>query len=43
MQSRLGFADVRAVAENGERMPRKSTSFGPKPRTGLVLREWADE
>jgi hypothetical protein len=24
-------------------MPRKSTSFGPKPRTGLVLREWADE
>ncbi len=36
-------ADVRAVAENGERMPRKSTSFGPKPRTGLVLREWADE
>jgi hypothetical protein len=36
-------ADVRAVAENGERMPRKSTSFGPKPRTGLVLRQWADE
>jgi hypothetical protein len=36
-------ADIRAVAENGERMPRKSTSFGPKPRTGLVLREWADE
>jgi len=30
--------DVRAVSENGERMPRKSTSFGPKPRTGLVLR-----
>ena len=25
-------------AENGERMPRKSTSFGPKPRTGLVMR-----
>jgi uncharacterized protein (DUF1015 family) len=36
-------ADVLAVAENGERMPRKSTSFGPKPRTGLVLREWADD
>ena len=34
-------ADVRAVAENGERMPRKSTSFGPKPRTGLVLRTFA--
>jgi uncharacterized protein (DUF1015 family) len=31
-------ADVLAVAENGERMPRKSTSFGPKPRTGLLLR-----
>jgi uncharacterized protein (DUF1015 family) len=36
-------ADVLAVAENGERMPRKSTSFGPKPRTGLVLREWAND
>jgi len=34
-------ADVRAVAENGERMPRKSTSFGPKPRTGLVMRSFA--
>lgn len=31
-------ADVRAVAASGERMPRKSTSFGPKPRTGIVLR-----
>jgi uncharacterized protein (DUF1015 family) len=30
--------DVLAVAARGERMPRKSTSFGPKPRTGLVLR-----
>jgi uncharacterized protein (DUF1015 family) len=30
--------DVRAVAANGERMPRKSTSFGPKPRTGVVMR-----
>ncbi|MGZ4594258.1 MAG: DUF1015 domain-containing protein [Actinomycetes bacterium] len=29
---------VLAVAAQGERMPRKSTSFGPKPRTGLVLR-----
>ena len=34
-------ADVRAVATNGERMPRKSTSFGPKPRTGLVMRTFA--
>jgi uncharacterized protein (DUF1015 family) len=30
--------DVTAVAEAGERMPRKSTLFTPKPRTGLVLR-----
>ncbi|GAC1330349.1 MAG: DUF1015 domain-containing protein [Mycobacteriales bacterium] len=31
-------ADVLAVAAAGERMPRKSTLFTPKPRTGLVLR-----
>lgn len=29
---------VADLAARGERMPRKSTSFGPKPRTGLVLR-----
>jgi uncharacterized protein (DUF1015 family) len=29
---------VLSLAARGERMPRKSTSFGPKPRTGLVLR-----
>jgi len=29
---------VKALAARGERMPRKSTSFGPKPRSGLVLR-----
>jgi uncharacterized protein (DUF1015 family) len=29
---------VLQIAATGERMPRKSTSFGPKPRTGLVLR-----
>lgn len=34
--------DVLAVAALGERMPRKSTSFGPKPRTGLVLRLLTD-
>ncbi len=34
----LKVADVLAVAGKGERVPRKSTSFGPKPRTGLVLR-----
>jgi uncharacterized protein (DUF1015 family) len=30
--------DVLAIAAQGERMPRKSTSFGPKPRTGLLMR-----
>ncbi|MEV4104677.1 DUF1015 family protein [Nonomuraea sp. NPDC049649] len=34
----LAVADVLAVAAGGERVPRKSTSFGPKPRTGLILR-----
>ncbi|MFG2001077.1 DUF1015 family protein [Spirillospora sp. NPDC048911] len=34
----LKVQDVLAVAGQGERVPRKSTSFGPKPRTGLVLR-----
>ena len=34
----VDVADVLALAAEGERMPRKSTSFGPKPRTGLVLR-----
>jgi len=32
------FAAVKEVAAHGECVPRKSTSFGPKPRTGLVLR-----
>jgi hypothetical protein len=35
-------ADVAAVARAGTRMPRKSTLFVPKPRTGLVLRPLAD-
>ena len=34
--------DVAAVARAGARMPRKSTLFVPKPRTGLVLRPLAD-
>ncbi|AWS42383.1 DUF1015 domain-containing protein [Streptosporangium sp. 'caverna'] len=34
----LAVDDVLLVAAHGERVPRKSTSFGPKPRTGLVLR-----
>ncbi|MEV5891075.1 DUF1015 family protein [Nonomuraea fuscirosea] len=37
----LAIEDVLAVAAGGERVPRKSTSFGPKPRTGLVLRTFA--
>jgi uncharacterized protein (DUF1015 family) len=32
------FEAVIGIAACGERVPRKSTSFGPKPRTGLVLR-----
>jgi uncharacterized protein (DUF1015 family) len=35
-------ADVAAVARAGARMPRKSTLFLPKPRTGLVLRPLDD-
>jgi len=34
----VSFGAVVDIAANGERVPRKSTSFGPKPRTGLVLR-----
>jgi uncharacterized protein (DUF1015 family) len=34
--------DVYALAAQGERVPRKSTSFGPKPRTGLVIRTFAE-
>jgi uncharacterized protein (DUF1015 family) len=33
--------DVYDIAARGERVPRKSTSFGPKPRTGLVIRTFA--
>ncbi|MFE2374877.1 DUF1015 family protein [Streptomyces sp. NPDC059398] len=32
---------VRELARQGVTMPRKSTSFGPKPATGLVLRRLA--
>jgi uncharacterized protein (DUF1015 family) len=31
------------VAAAGERMPRKSTLFTPKPRTGLLMRAYSDE
>jgi uncharacterized protein (DUF1015 family) len=33
---------VRRLAEAGIRMPRKSTSFGPKPATGFVVRALDD-
>jgi uncharacterized protein (DUF1015 family) len=33
---------VAAVAAQGERMPRKSTLFTPKPRSGVVLRDHRD-
>ena len=32
----MSAAEVYTVAAHGERVPRKSTSFAPKPRTGLV-------
>jgi uncharacterized protein (DUF1015 family) len=38
----LSAADVYAVAARGELVPRKSTSFDPKPRTGLIMRTFAD-
>ena len=36
-------AEVMAVARAGKMMPRKSTSFGPKPRMGVVMRAFDDE
>jgi uncharacterized protein (DUF1015 family) len=35
------FESVLHIAAEGEQVPRKSTSFGPKPRTGLVLRTFS--
>jgi uncharacterized protein (DUF1015 family) len=40
--SPMSVADVYAVAAHGEKVPRKSTSFDPKPRTGLVMRMFAE-
>jgi uncharacterized protein (DUF1015 family) len=34
----MPLAAVMDIAAHGEKVTRKSTSFGPKPRTGLVLR-----
>lgn len=39
--SAMSAAQVYQVASLGRRVPRKSTSFGPKPRTGLVMRLFA--
>jgi uncharacterized protein (DUF1015 family) len=39
--SPMSPSEVYAVAGRGERVPRKSTSFAPKPRTGLVFRSFA--
>jgi uncharacterized protein (DUF1015 family) len=39
--SPMSPAQVYEVAARGEKVPRKSTSFAPKPRTGLVLRMFA--
>jgi uncharacterized protein (DUF1015 family) len=39
--SPMTAADVYEVAAMGRIVPRKSTSFGPKPRTGLVIRTFA--
>jgi len=39
--SPMSPAQVYGVAARGEKVPRKSTSFAPKPRTGLVLRMFA--
>jgi uncharacterized protein (DUF1015 family) len=38
----MPLAAVMDIAAHGEKVPRKSTSFGPKPRTGLVLRTLDD-
>jgi uncharacterized protein (DUF1015 family) len=35
--------EVTASAERGIRMPRKSTSFSPKPRMGVVMRDLRDD
>jgi uncharacterized protein (DUF1015 family) len=38
----MSAGDVYAVAGQGELVPRKSTSFDPKPCTGLVMRLFAE-
>jgi uncharacterized protein (DUF1015 family) len=36
------LAAVIAAAADGRRLPRKSTSFAPKPRMGVVMRDLRD-
>ncbi len=38
----MSAGDVYAIAAQGELVPRKSTSINPKPRTGLVMRLFAE-
>jgi uncharacterized protein (DUF1015 family) len=38
----VDLSTVRTLAQAGERMPRKATSFSPKPPSGLVMRRHAD-
>ena len=40
--SPMSAADVYAVAAQDRIVPRKSTSFGPKPRSGPAIRTFAD-
>jgi uncharacterized protein (DUF1015 family) len=40
--SPMTAADIYEVAAQGRVVPRKSTSFGPKPRTGLIFRLFAE-
>ena len=40
MVNATSMEEIRAVADNGEKMPRKSTYFHPKPVTGLVFRSF---
>jgi len=36
------LAQVMDAAARGQRMPRKSTSFSPKPRMGVIMRDLRD-
>ncbi len=40
MVNATSMEEIRSVADNGEKMPQKSTYFYPKPVTGLVFRSF---